>query len=53
MIYQSKLRLGYIYSFYTDVCYLFFFFVGYSLGLCLGATLHAYFAPGGRCSFLL
>lgn len=27
------------------VCYL-VFFVGYSLGLCLGATLHAYFAPG-------
>ena len=27
------------------VCYL-VFFVGYSLDLCLGATLHAYFAPG-------
>ena len=26
------------------VCYL-VFFVGYSLGLCLGATLHACFAP--------
>ena len=34
------------------VCYL-VFFVGYSLGLCLGATLHACFAPGGRFRFLL
>ena len=34
------------------VCYL-VFFVGYSLGLCLGATLHACFAPEGRFRFLL
>ena len=27
--------------------------MGCSQSLCLGATLHAYFAPGGRCSFLL
>ena len=34
------------------VCYL-VFFVGYSLGLCLGATLHACFAPEGRFRLLL
>ena len=33
------------------VCYS-VFFVGYSLGLCLGDTLHAYFAPGRSVWFL-
>ena len=33
------------------VCYS-VFFVGYSLGLCLGDTLHAYFAPRRSVWFL-
>ena len=31
---------------YAVITRLLVFFVGYSLGLCLGATLHACFAPG-------
>ena len=45
MIYQTDLVAFRVYMQLLRVCNL-VFFVGYSLGLCSGATLHACFASG-------
>ena len=54
MIYQTDLVAFRVYMQLLRVCNL-VFFVGYSLGLCSGATLHAclFCLRGGRCSFFI